>query len=438
MKTFSLVAMLLFAISVFSQHTISGTFAPSSDYDYALLYYATPSGAVFIDQSEFDDNGNFKITLNQEAPTGVYKLVYALPAIENNFDIIYNGEEDVTLKFSLDKGLEFVSSNENKLWASYTKSMELVNRTLSNFYAQESTDQKAYNDIIKTQKETQEAFEAASKDHMAHVFITANRSYIPEEYEDLSTYSKHLKEHYLSHIDFNNILLQSSDFLTERIFSYLFGMTHKASFSSYKKDLDQLLVYMKPMNKPIKTALLTLIWQRFATMGNEDAANYLTDTYLLELAKETLNTKLANHLIGYKNTTLGNLPENFDISLHQDGKTTQTTLYDLNLNTNYLLIFWSSTCSHCLDELPHVRDLVANKPDYTVIAIGIEEDETLWRETIKNYPEFIHVLGLGKWDNPIAMAYNVVGTPSYFILDKDKKIKHKPQDLESLIKNLKE
>jgi protein-disulfide isomerase len=45
-------------------------------------------------------------------------------------------------------------------------------------------------------------------------------------------------------------------------------------------------------------------------------------------------------------------------------------------------------------------------------------------------------LGFGKWDNEIGNSYNVTSTPTYFVLDKDKKIMAKPYDFEALKKIL--
>jgi hypothetical protein len=90
-----------------------------------------------------------------------------------------------------------------------------------------------------------------------------------------------------------------------------------------------------------------------------------------------------------------------------------------------------------LEELPKLKQLMASKPDYKVIAVGLEDENTNWQKQIANYPDFIHVLGLGKWDNPISNAYGVGSTPSYFVLDKNKTITAKPYDVEALTTLLK-
>src|SRR5690606_21676290 len=159
--------------------------------------------------------------------------------------------EDVVLLFSLTDGLEFKESNENKLWASYTNSIEMINRTIGNFYSQQSEDKTAFNDIFKTLKETQDAFELASKGTLASVFITANAPYIPESFEDVSTYSANLKRTYLQNVDFSNQLLQSSTFLTDRVMAYVFGMSSNPTQQFYEGQIDNLVNYIGEGNDDV-------------------------------------------------------------------------------------------------------------------------------------------------------------------------------------------
>ncbi|WP_431132690.1 TlpA family protein disulfide reductase [Psychroserpens mesophilus] len=419
-------------LSLFSQHSINGTFTPSSEYTYAFLYQATPTSSDYIDRAKIDDEGNFTIPLDASATAGIYKIVYALPPEDNNFNLIYNGKESVSLIFSSDKGLEFTDSNENKLWSSYTNSMEMVNRTISNYYTQESTDKKAFQDIFKTLKNTQLAFEDASKGTMASIFIKANTPYIPESYEDITTYSSNLKRTFLSNVDFNNALLQSSDFLIDRVLAYIFGMSENTSNETYKRDVDHVVNKISDVDLDTKTMLLEMVWSRFRVMDNQELANYISDTYLMALSKEGNYLSLIEELKTYQNNQIGDKAQNFDIAITKNGTPATTTLHDLNLAEQYLVIFWSSTCGHCFDELPKVKKMLASKPNIQVIAIGLEEESEVWEQSITEYTDFIHVLGLGKWNNPIANAYGVTATPTYVLLNADKIITAKPYDYEAL------
>ena len=415
-----------------SAQMVKGTFSPVEDFTYAFLYQATPDGANYVNRGQLDGAGNFEIPLDSTVTPGIYKIVYAVPPEENNFDFIYDGKETVEIKFSYEQGVEFTKSEENKLWSSYLKSMAMVNQTISNYYAKEKDDKEGFNSIFKVLKDTQIAYEESANGKLVSAFIIANRPYIPAQYEDLSTYSKNLKEHYFSQIDFSNYLLQSSSFLVDRITGYVFNMVENPSDETYKSHVDDIASAINDKDLIIKSSLLEILWQRFVSMDNHEVANYITEKYLLDLANKTENKVLAETISSYKNTSIGTKAPDFEITIND--KT--TSLHQLNGAKNYLLIFWSSGCGHCLAELPKVKALMAN---LKVIAFGLEEDKVRWSEEIKNYPNFTHVIGLGKWDNPIVRTYGVAATPMYFLLSSSKIIMAKPyeyEDLEVVLKDL--
>lgn len=432
MKKILILLLVLPLISI--AQSVKGTFSPAEDFSYAFLYYATPDSANYIDRGQVDENGTFEIQLDSTLTPGIYKIVYATPPEENNFDFIYDGKESIAFNFSLDKGINFTTSEENKLWYSYLKSIDMVNQTISNYYGKENTDKKGFNAIFKTLKDTQTAYEELAEDKLVSHFIQANRPYMPSKHEDISTYSNHLKQHYLSQIDFSDHLLQSSSYLTDRVTAYVFHMVDNPNNDIYKQHVDDVAKAISNDDSTIKTSLLEILWQRFVTLKNNDVANYITDNYLLELAQKTNSIVLENTLISYKNTSIGSVAQDFEITLNDK----KTSLLELEGADHYLLIFWSSGCSHCLNELPKVKAMVANKPHLKVVAFGLEDDDKKWSKEIKNYPEFIHQIGLGKWDNPIVNTYGVSATPTYFLLDASKVIIAKPHGIEDLEVTLKD
>ena len=424
----TLFTILFIPIILFSQQQVKGNFSPAKDYTYAFLYKSSPDGADYVERAKLDSLGNFAINLPETAETGIYKVVYAIPPEENNFDFIYNGKEDVAFNFSLDKGVEFTESSENKLWGSYLKSMEMVNQTISNYYAKESKDKTAFKAIFKTLKDTQTAYEESAKDNLVAAFINSNKPYVPKSFEDVTTYSKNIEANYFSPMDFNNSLLQSSSFIRDRVDGFIFNLSDSKNNDSYKKHLDILASALVKYSPKIRSSQFEILWQQFSELGNHEVANYITDTYLLDLAKLTKNMVLEQTITSYKGTSLGAIAPDFEIMSAPES----LMLSELKGEKQYVLIFWSSTCGHCLNELPKVKNLFEGKPGTKVIAYGLESEDSTWPEEIKNYPDFIHGIGLGKWDNPIVKTYAIGATPTYFVLDTNKKIVAKPYDFESL------
>ena len=437
MKRLLFIAFLIPSM-LLAQHSIKGVFYPAEDFNFALLYKVNPTISDYISNAEIKEDGSFEFKLDSTATKGMYRLVYAVPQEDYNFDIMYNGKEDIELTFMSETGVEFKKSTVNKLLSSYTNSMSMVTQSIGNYYGKASKDTLALKAIFKTQKETQESFEKAAKGTMALDFIKANRPYIPSKVEDVKTYIKNLEKHYFDHVDFNNKILQSSNFLEEKMLNYVFGMSanSKDELENYKRNIDVVYRHMKTAPKEVQRILLFDLWQQMSDLGFESISNYIAENYLMNVAVSLNDQDLLHALILYKNLSKGNIAPDFDIEVKEKGKLVTKKLTQLNVAENYILVFWSSGCSHCLEEIPQLRDFVntLEKGKVKVVAVGLEDEPYSWKNLTYDFPDFIHVYGEGKWDNEIGDAYGVTSTPTYFILDKDKRILEKPSDFKTLVK----
>jgi len=105
---------------------------------------------------------------------------------------------------------------------------------------------------------------------------------------------------------------------------------------------------------------------------------------------------------------------------------TTKKLSELTIAKNYILAFWSTSCSHCLVEIPKLYEFTKDKPNIHVIAIALENDALGFNKHTLNYVKWTTILGLKKWENQIAKDYQIKATPTYFVLDTSKKIIAKP------------
>ena len=153
--------ILIFAFlptTFWAQHTIKGTFTPAEDYKIAILYKVTPTVSEYVANAELNDDGSFEIALDSTVTKGMYRLVYAMPQEDYNFDIIYNAQEDIELRFNSETGVEFLSSIENTLLTSYTNSMSMVTHSIGKFFSEQSTDTLALAKIFETQRDGQRPY----------------------------------------------------------------------------------------------------------------------------------------------------------------------------------------------------------------------------------------------------------------------------------------
>lgn len=435
MKRLFLLALLLPSM-LLAQHTIKGIFSPPEDYNVAILYRVTPSISEYVANSEVKKDGSFEFKLDSTAVKGVYRVVYAVPQEDYNFDIIYNGKEDIELSFNSETGVKFLKSFENKLLTSYTNSMSLVTQSIGNYFSRASKDTTALKSIFKIQKDTQASFEEKAKGTIALEFIKANRPYIPNKALDVETYIEKLKAHYFDYVDFTNKTLQSSSLLQEKMLNFVFGMSSKDKdeVQNYEDNIDLFCSKMKDVPQTVKRILLVDLWQQMADLGHETVANYIAEHYLIDIAKDLNDQELLQTLVIFRDISIGNKAPDFDVKIKVNGKLQTQKLSQLNLAKTYIVVFWSSTCSHCLDEIPKLYEFVKSleKDAVKVIAVGLEDEPYKWKNLTYDMPNFIHVYGEGKWNNEIGDRYGVTSTPTYFILNAQKEIIAKPMHIEDL------
>jgi len=415
---------------IISQNTLKANFTPEEDFTWGILYKNSPTGKKYVAQSKFVE-GNLVFELNEKATKGIYKLVYAVPQNEYNFDLIYNGKEDVELTFSLNNGATFIKSSENILLFSYLNELTFLGKLLEVEYKKDKINRKAITTIFDRQRELQIIYEKKSNDMLVKHFIKANKPYIPIKYESISNYLKNQTSNYFENIDFSDEILQSSSLLLDKSLAYISSVVNKGFIKqkNYNYNIDKVVAKTKITNPDFQKVFLAKMWEKFVSYNQIKSANYLAEKYLIPLANQQNDKNLALKLNQFKNLSIGNSAPDFILD-----ESSQKKLSALDVAENYILVFWSSGCSHCLKELPQLHSLSdkLNSTKYKVVAVGLEENYTNWSNEVKKFPNFINAIKLQKWNNKVVKDYALTSTPTYFVLDQDKKFKFKPEGLKDL------
>lgn len=431
----TLLIFLFCAPLLWAQHQLHATFSPKEDFDTAILYKITPQNLIYTTYAKIDTEGQFHIPLDSTVTAGMYRLVYALPQEVYNFDLLYNGKEDIELKFNQDTGVEYLASKENMVLNAYYGALAEIGQNIGKVYRQKPLDSVALLQLFDTQKTTQAQFEKQSKNLMVHEFIRANKRYVPKHIDSLDRYIANVKTHYFDAVDFQNPLLQASNFFSEHAINYVFGLGSSALTEEMLKEninaLEHIIKNKAP--KEIYYEIFKVLRLQMIEANYEQLAMYISNHILMPIAVALNDVEGIQAMRDFERTALGALAPNFDMEETLPGKSAKT-LHDLKGSSSYILIFWSSTCSHCVDELPVIHHWMSQTSNKTisVVAVGLEDEAYTWNRMKYDMPNFTHVLALGKWEHLLVPQYNISATPHYLVLDKDKVIVAKPQNLEEL------
>ncbi len=437
-----LYVLFWLSCTIQGQTYVKGTISTPNDIgNWAILYQLKGVKQLYI-KNDTITNGAFKIDFPENASKGMYRLFYDMKN-QGYVDFIYNNE-NVDLYFDATNPYEtlgFSTSEENITYYKHINEATAAKRKLDSLQVlyfklkdekQEEIISRLYSEIRKSYNQIQLQYEINSEHTLANHFIKANRKYYaPDIILTPQEYLNSEKQHYFDFIDFNDKELIYSTFLSEKVMDYIFYMNVSEDIevqkALYKRAINEVMQKIGD-NIYIKSELLTLMLVTFSQAENSTLVDYLIDEYYNKLPPEYQNSETINKIQSSVKLSIGKMAP--EIIWDEEGQTKK--LSECSTADRYVLVFWSTSCPHCLKEIPKLYEYTKKKPEIHVVAIALEDEETGFNNFTINLSGWTHILALKKWENPIALKYEITSTPSYFVLDTAKKIISKPEYFEDV------
>lgn len=215
----------------------------------------------------------------------------------------------------------------------------------------------------------------------------------------------------------SNNYLETSSLMKPVLMTFLNLTTQE----SLDKDVEELLAAVNIETSRGQTILSELI-EIFDTYGLDVYKNkYLAQAKDL---KCTINDRLSKTIKVNDNIAIGaKFPNNKFIS---PKNTKAKSVYEVVADKK-IIFFWSSTCSHCENQIPLMEQKYKELKDKKIEIIGLflDSEKANYENRIKNLPWINDSEGKG-WNSSYVETYNVHGTPYFFILDSQNNIVSKP------------
>lgn len=434
-----LYLLLLVPISVLSQDSLFVKLQPKGDFDQISMFKIEGAHQSYVANSKSDD-GVFKFQFPEGSTPGMYRLFFDL---QNGgfFEVLYNKETiDVTFDPTMpDDTAVFSKSEENKVYQTYIQQISTQQYLLDSLqYAYFNAPLKRhikemYTAELQELYQLQDGFEKKADSLMVSHFIKANEKfYSPEIIESLEAYMQSTNEHYFDYVDFSNSTMTHSSFFIDKVIEFVFYMNSAVdSVTDLELKKQVIAIAMEEIgdNFQVKNEIISSLMYAFAQQQNIEMVSFVKEQFYEKLPQEYQDERFVNQINGMIKTAIGGkAPE---ITWEQDGESKK--LSELDVAENYIVVFWSTSCSHCLEEIPKLYNFTENLKEIKVVAVALEEGATEFKNKTKAMKSWINVLGLNKWENEFARSYDINSTPSYFILSKEKRIIAKPEELVDVI-----
>ncbi len=437
----SLFLFLLFPYLIHAQYSINGKINSDDIYSWILLYKIENGEQVYVDKSSVED-GVFNFSIPESVDPGIYRAFYQ---IEHKLfvEFIYN-KENINFSFNPSNptdSIAFVNSDENTIYQNYYKTISSKQKKLDSLQVAYFTSnapkldkqiRKSYQKKLKIVTLSQLDFEKRSEGKIVNHFIKASKQYNAEHpIKNPENYLQEVKTHFYDYIDFNDPVLLNSTYITEKIKDHIFYLNQSKdpnTLNQLQKESIAMSMSKIESNTSFNKTVQENILKQYAEDQNVKMVNFLIEEYYSKLPLGYQDQAFKYEILSSVKTAIGK--ESPNIIWLENG--VPKDLYGLTGFDVYFVVFFSSACPHCQNEMPLLHELVKNYSNIKVIAVGLEDEKTGWENMVKNLNGFTHILDLKKWDSQRAIDYGVNSLPSFFILDQNKKIIAKPETVEEI------
>ena len=438
-----LLSLILVSTNLFSQHSIVGKFAGIKNKNIYLIAYHEGNQKI-IDTTQTDLSGSFNFLLSKALKAGMY-VVYAGP--DHMLELVYNNEdiEFETTGSSITDNIHFLKSKENQIYYNYVfvkignqNKLNLLRPTIRSFPKDDpfyKTMIDEYNLLVEQIDNTVKVAKINDPDKLATRYISSDWPVISPAGISVEEENAYLKTHFLDHLDFYDTALINTSILSSRVVGYLQlfqrkDMTKEQAEEAMKPALDTIL-QKATLNGEVYGFVLDYLVGGLETVGFDKLLIYLANAEAADnICEDSTRAEVKNKLELAKKLAIGVVapPIKYD-----DIYGKSFDLSKVNANKT-VLVFWASWCPHCTKTLPELKQLYESNPGkFEVVAVSVDDDIKTLKHAVSDFGfNWINISeGMG-WDGKIPLEYGITGTPTFFVLDKEKKIISKPRGMSEL------
>lgn len=428
MKKIYTLSALLAAFALQAQFTVTVQASPDFKDQDAILYTLNGSKDIIVTKEQSKNNTwTFKYPGNYMGMMKVY-----FPASNNTVSFI-SENKNVNFKLNVQnnkvKDVNYLDESNDLMSKQQEGSQkkELILPALSQIkeYYKDNTD---FGKALKVEIDRLSGV-SASIDAAQHPFIAYYNTNYSKFLGNQSDPTKKMdQEEVINFLDKSGDMLESSSLLRPVLVGYL----NSGGNTNVNASVDKLLDRLKVETPRGQTVLSELIDIFDVYQMDEFKNKYLG---LAKNLKCTINDRLSSTLKSNANVEMGAVfPNN---KFQSPTNTTAKSLHDIKADKK-VIVFWSSTCSHCESELPKLlekyNDLKAK--NIQVVALSLDVDKNSYTKKIAAFP-WINDSELRGWNSSYVDTYNVHATPTYFILDANNKIINKPDHVGDVLEYFK-
>lgn len=397
----------------------------------------------------------FSFDLAEEHPPGMYRIILGRSSYSRTLnepprqiDFIHNREiVALSTVFSApEDSLKIIRSDENRIWQEfkvrekdYQHRLRELTMELDYSHSRGGPHKETVEEYNQLQREREHfILELASLDtgKVSCRLIALYRepfldgSLPPDQRREI------FRRDYFRNLDFTDERWINSPVYTERVFKYLAshaqrGLSGEELDREFQKAVDMIIAGTRG-NQKVYEFILDYLVRGFEQLNLGSLIEYIAGHYAETTCQTDEKTTLERRL-GERMMTTGSAIEDFTLA---DVNGDPVTLSEI-VKDKTLILFWASWCPHCVEIIPRIKRawIGADKQKTEVVAISIDTSREEWRSKVFSLgiESWYNLSDMKGWDGPVTENCNVYATPTFLVIDRERKITGKPQTVEELI-----
>ena len=420
-------------ISIGGTNTINGEVYSLSN-DKAILGRYYQDQYIFLDTVKIEA-GKFSFTIEDNLQIGMYfiqvdkykiiEVIYNKENIDFSTDY-YHHKEDFLEKSSPTNKRYYKKIHEQQALQKEIQNQRILSVKLGKTDFEKNLAKELYKEAKIKLSNFYEDLRISKNQYFTDGLVLAQ--FQPSADDNLTVQEQQtvVKTSYFDYVDTQDTILLYANIIPKKLYNYIMlyrsrSLSPKAQDSSYRKCVDQLILVNNKQSK-VTDFLFSFLVDNFTRMQIENVLPYIKSEYLKKYKKESIVTeKIDQEIFKIESLKPGHVAPNFS---HIDIVGNQFELH--KYKSEYTLVmFWASWCGHCRHTLPTVKILYDDQPTkkVQVVAISLDSKEEEWKKFLTDGDyNWINITDLKSWEGDIAKSYMVHSTPTFYLLNKDKKI----------------
>jgi thiol-disulfide isomerase/thioredoxin len=398
-----------------------------------------------VDSVKTNTNGLFEFHFNKNKASGMYRLM-----LDNGefFDFIFN-KENIKLFTTSQNALQnctAIESLENEIYFTYLEKrnkslykLDLIRPVILYFPECNAYVENSIQEFTNVQDGLYHFIDSLAINFgsaYATRIALSERGPVVDPVWTTFEENVFMRQHFFDHIDFSDTSLLRTNVLANKIIGYL-SLYQNKNFNkeqlqnAFKTAVDSILKVSQPYPLVYEFSLDYLI-KGFERFGFNELIEYIAENALLneDCEYSDSKSKLEQRIETLKKLSIGKTAPDFSVI---DINSKPIILSEINAEKT-LLVFWATWCPHCTNVIPELSRFKTDGIDLKIISVSVDSSKTDYTNFLKTgeYGEWINVCEFNGWDNSIAELYGIYATPTMILLDKNRKIIGKPNDINEL------